>query len=58
MASLIPWKRKKAELARKSGELVSFEDFPFSLSRMRDDCYKQGQADCRQGRLREFVSKT
>jgi HSP20 family protein len=37
MKSLIPWRKKKSELAKAGGELVPFGDFTFSLSRMRDE---------------------
>jgi HSP20 family protein len=37
MKSLIPWKRKKTELAKSRGALFPFGDFAFSLSRMRDE---------------------
>jgi HSP20 family protein len=37
MKSLIPWRKRKNELAKSGGELVPFGDFTFSLSRMRDE---------------------
>jgi HSP20 family protein len=36
MKSLIPWRKRSTEPG-KAGELVPFGDFPFSLSRMRDE---------------------
>ncbi|HXG09818.1 MAG TPA: Hsp20/alpha crystallin family protein [Gemmataceae bacterium] len=36
MRSLIPWRKRRTEPA-KGGELIPFGDFPFSLSRMRDE---------------------
>jgi HSP20 family protein len=36
MKSLIPWRKRRTELAKGGGELVPFGDFPVSLSRMRD----------------------
>jgi HSP20 family protein len=37
MAGLIPWRKKKRELADRRGQMTPFEDFTFSLSRMRDE---------------------
>lgn len=37
MKSLIPWKNKKTELARRREPLFPIEDSPLSLSRMRDE---------------------
>jgi len=43
MKSLIPWRSKKTELAGRGEQLFPFfpffpfGDFPFSLSRMRDE---------------------
>lgn len=37
MKSLIPWRKRRFEPANIGGEPVPFGDFPFSLSRMRDE---------------------
>jgi HSP20 family protein len=40
MKSLLPWRRKKAELARRGEQLFPFfpfDEFAFSLSRLRDE---------------------
>jgi HSP20 family protein len=40
MRSLIPWKRKRTDLAKRGEQLFPFfpfDDFAFSLSRMRDE---------------------
>jgi len=35
--SLLPWAKKKAQPATKGGSLATYEDFPFQLSRLRDE---------------------
>ena len=37
MKSLIPWRSKKKALASREGQTMPFDDFAFSLSRMREE---------------------